>query len=105
MKKLIFFVVILLCIGWLISCPTNKKSASSSSEDTIVNEGDEVDGANFQTQADINEASGNSSIEYRDSIEEVFQKLIVLRPQYKDELNKPFLGMISPIMRMDLSLR
>ena len=88
MKKLIFFVVILLCIGWLISCPTNKKSASSSSEDTIVNEGDEVDGANFQTQADINEASGNSLVEYRDSIEEVFQKLIVQRPQYEDELNK-----------------
>ena len=43
MKKLIFFVVILLCIGWLISCPTNKKSASSSSEDTIVNEGDEAE--------------------------------------------------------------
>ena len=88
MKKLIFFVVILLCIGWLISCPTNKKSVSTSSQDTIVNEGDEVEGADFQTQAEINEASGNASIEYRDSIEGIFQNLIALRPQYKDELNK-----------------
>ena len=88
MKKLIFFVALLLCIGWLISCPTNKKTASTLSQDTIVDKSDDVDEGDFQTQAEINEASGNASIEYSDSIEGAFQKLIALRPQYKDELNK-----------------
>ena len=88
MKKLIFFVALLLCIGWLISCPTNKKTASTLSQDTIVDKSDDVDEGDFQTQSEINEASGNASIEYSDSIEGAFQKLIALRPQYKDELNK-----------------
>ena len=88
MKKFILFVTLLLCIGWLISCPTNKKTASTFSQDTIVDKSDDVDEGDFQTQAEINEASGNASIEYRDSIEGVFQNLIALRPQYKDKLKK-----------------
>lgn len=88
MKKLILFVALLLCIGWLISCPSYKKTASSSSLDTIVDKSDDVDEGDFQTQAEINETSGKASIGYRDSIEEVFQKLLDLRPQYKDEFNK-----------------
>ena len=88
MKKLILFVALLLCIGWLISCPTNKKTASTFSQDTIVDKSDDVDEGDFQAQAEINEASGNASIEYRDSIEGVFQNLIALRPQYKDKLKK-----------------
>ena len=82
MKKLILFVALLLCFGWLMSCQTNKKAASTSSQDTIVDEGD------FQTQAEINEEFGNASIEYKDSIERVFQELVAIRPQYEDELNK-----------------
>jgi hypothetical protein len=82
MKKLILFVALLLFFGWLMSCLTNKKAASTSSQDTIVDEGD------FQTQAEINEEFGNASIEYKDSIERVFQELAAIRPQYKDELNK-----------------
>ena len=82
MKKLLLFVAILLCFGWLISCQKNKGSVSTSSQNTIVDEG------NFQTQAEINEATGNASIEFRDSIEGIFQKLVELRPQYRDEFNK-----------------
>ena len=82
MKKLILFVALLLFFGWLMSCLTNKKAASTSSQDTIVDEGD------FQTQAEINEEFGNTSIEYKDSIERVFQELVAIRPQYEDELNK-----------------
>ena len=59
MKKLILFVALLLFFGWLMSCLTNKKAASTSSQDTIVDEGD------FQTQAEINEEFGNASIEYK----------------------------------------
>ncbi|MDO4201356.1 MAG: hypothetical protein Q4D25_04420 [Bacteroidales bacterium] len=46
------------------------------------------DGTEFQTQAEINEASYNDCVAYRDSVEKEFRYLISALPQYKDELNK-----------------
>lgn len=41
------------------------------------------EGTEFQTQAEINEASYNDCVAYRDSVEKEFQYLISALPQYK----------------------
>lgn len=37
MKKFISVVLVLICLGWIVNCSPNGKSAYSSSQDTIIN--------------------------------------------------------------------
>ena len=46
------------------------------------------DATEFQTQAEINEASYNDCVAYMDSVEMDFQYLISALPQYENEFNK-----------------
>ena len=42
----------------------------------------------YQSQAELNQIHGQWSLEYNDSIEKEFQKLISMMPEYREELNR-----------------
>ena len=67
MKKLYIIILVVLCIGWVVSCPSYIKSDSSTSES---------EGEDYQDQMTINEDKIRGSIEYNDSIEKLYQYLI-----------------------------
>ena len=74
MKRTIFIGMVALMM-LIASCHNGNQSSQSTNDDD-------------QTQLEINEASSNDCVAYRDSVEKEYQYLISELPQYKDELNK-----------------
>lgn len=88
MKKLVVIIVVLICLGGIVSCPSFRSFISGAQQDSIVDQSRDTTEEVVQTQAEINGAAIKGSMEYRDSIDKEYQKLLLALPQYKKELNK-----------------
>ena len=72
-KNNMFAIIVLM----VLICSCNQSGKQTDSDDS-----------EFQTQAEINEASYNDCVAYMDSVEMDFQYLISALPQYENEFNK-----------------
>lgn len=88
MKKFIIFIVVLICLGWMVSCPSIRSIVSGAQQDSVADQSRDTTEEVVQTQAEINEAAIKESMGYRDSIDKEYHKLLSALPQYKKELNK-----------------
>ena len=101
MKNLSILIAALFCLGLNVGCSSNEKSSTSQESfaadnedsDAVANVADsdvvigiDSDEYVYQTQAEINEASGEASVYYQDSIENEFEQLLSALPQFKEEL-------------------
>lgn len=100
MKNLSILIAALFCLGLNVGCSSNEKSSTSQESFAAGNEDSDVaanivdsdvvigidsDEYVYQTQAEINEASGEACVYYQDSIENEFEQLLLALPQFKEE--------------------
>ncbi|MBO7141368.1 MAG: hypothetical protein J6W19_12420 [Prevotella sp.] len=95
MRKVVFTIAILFCLGWGVGCSSKKDPSPNSMEardtiviepsDTFVNKaGDNGEEEVYLTQLEMNLESYNGSMNYYKSVEEEYQKLISAYPKYKE---------------------
>ena len=78
----LYHLILLCAVIALLSCQRRQTpDLSKAQEYAILNEAD--GDSDFLDQQEINEINQNCSIEYKDSVERVYQNLVTFFPQYK----------------------
>lgn len=88
MKKFIIIIVVLICMGWMVSCPSFRSVVSGTQQDSVMAQSGDTTEETFQTQAEINEAVSKEYADYNDSVEKEYERLPLVLPQYKNEFVK-----------------